>query len=76
MTLVGEADRKTLKAVIKHSSNEDQVRHRIIPSEVVQIWLEKLESLTVEIKDILLEEKEEKQVCATVSDCQKSPTSV
>jgi ATP-dependent RNA helicase DDX27 len=62
VTLVGEADRKTLKAAIKHSTNEDQVRHRIIPSEVVQTWFEKLESLTGEIADILLEEKEEKQV--------------
>lgn len=64
MTLVGEADRKLLKGVIKHSSGEDKIRHRIIPPEVVQTWLEKVESLNGEISDILVEETEERQVCS------------
>jgi ATP-dependent RNA helicase DDX27 len=64
VTLVGEADRKILKAAIKHSSGEDKIRHRIIPAEVVQIWFEKIESLNCEIADILTEEKEERQVCS------------
>ena len=64
MTLVGEADRKMLKAAIKHSSGEDQVRHRQIPPEVVSRWSQKLESLKDEISEILQEEKEEKQVRA------------
>ena len=63
MTLVGEADRKFLRGVIKHSSGEDRIRNRIIPPEVVQTWLEKVESLNGEIADILIEEKEERQVC-------------
>jgi len=62
VTLVGEADRKILKAAIKHSSGEDKIRHRIIPPEVVQTWFEKIESLNCEIAEILTEEKEERQV--------------
>ncbi|KAI9063051.1 DEAD-domain-containing protein [Trametes sanguinea] len=62
VTLVGEADRKMLKAAIKHSSNEDQVRHRQVPPEVVAKWSKKLESLKGEISEILQEEKEEKHL--------------
>ncbi|CAA7261381.1 unnamed protein product [Cyclocybe aegerita] len=62
VSLVGEADRKMLKAAIKHSSGEDQVRHRIVPSEVLQTWVQKLEGLTVEIAEILKEEKEERHL--------------
>ena len=69
VTLVGEADRKILKAAIKHSSGEDKIRHRIIPAEVVQTWFEKVESLNCEIADILTEEKEERQVRPPVRFC-------
>lgn len=63
VTLVGEADRKMLKAAIKHSSGgEDQIRHRQAPPEVVSKWSQKLDSLKQEISEILVEEKEEKQV--------------
>lgn len=62
MTLVGEADRKLLKAAIKHASAEDKVRHRQIPAEVVSKWSQKLETLKDEIAEVLREEKEEKQV--------------
>ncbi|CDO71552.1 hypothetical protein BN946_scf184911.g22 [Trametes cinnabarina] len=62
VTLVGEADRKILKAAIKHSSNEDQVRHRQVPPEVVAKWSKQLESLKGEISEILQEEKEEKHL--------------
>ncbi|KAJ7492598.1 DEAD-domain-containing protein [Mycena latifolia] len=61
VTLVGEADRKMLKAAIKHGADADQVRHRIVPSEAVTKWVEKLEELKDEISEILKEEKEEKQ---------------
>ena len=64
VTLVGEADRKMLKAAIKHSSGEDQVRHRQVPPEVVSKWAQKLDGLRSEISEILQEEKEEKQVCS------------
>ncbi|KAF8964183.1 ATP-dependent RNA helicase drs1 [Flammula alnicola] len=62
VTLVGEADRKMLKAAIKHSSGEDQVRHRIIPAETIQTWVEKVAALKGDIAEILEEEKEEKHL--------------
>ncbi|KAJ7900369.1 DEAD-domain-containing protein [Mycena olivaceomarginata] len=61
VTLVGEADRKMLKAAIKHGAEADQVRHRIVPPEAVAKWVEKLDELKGEISEILKEEKEEKQ---------------
>ncbi|KAJ7092749.1 DEAD-domain-containing protein [Mycena epipterygia] len=61
VTLVGEADRKMLKAAIKHGADADQVRHRIVPAEAVAKWVDKLEDLKDEISEILKEEKEEKQ---------------
>ncbi|KAI0307738.1 P-loop containing nucleoside triphosphate hydrolase protein [Multifurca ochricompacta] len=62
VTLVGEADRKVLKAAIKRAADEDQVRHRTIPSEMVEKWARKLESLKDEVAGVLREEKEEKQL--------------
>ncbi|KAM6498130.1 DEAD domain containing protein [Amanita muscaria] len=61
VTLVGEADRKILKAAIKHAHDEDKIRHRVIPQEVVQKWTQKIEEMKNEISEILQEEKEEKQ---------------
>lgn len=52
-----------LKAAIKHSSGEDRVRHRIVPTEILQNWVEKLAGFTEEIAAILKEEKEEKHAC-------------
>ena len=68
VTLVGEADRKMLKAVIKHSTGEDRVRHRVIPVEAVVKWVEKLEGMKGEIAEILQEEKEEKHVLHFTGD--------
>lgn len=64
--MVGEADRKILKAAIKHSAGEDQVRHRVVPPDTVVKFAEKLESLKDEITEIMKEEQEEKQVCSDV----------
>ncbi|KAK7064216.1 DEAD-domain-containing protein [Favolaschia claudopus] len=61
VTLVGEADRKMLKAAIKHGAEADQIRHRIVPPEAVMKWVQKLEELKEEISEIMREEKEEKQ---------------
>lgn len=61
ISLVGEADRKMLKAAIKQAE-ADQVRHRIIPSEAVTAVKEKLEGFKDDIQEILKEEKEEKLV--------------
>ncbi|KAJ3750359.1 DEAD-domain-containing protein [Lentinula detonsa] len=62
VTLVGEADRKMLKAAIKHGSDKDKIRHRIVPQDVVSKWAKKLEDLKDEISEVLHEEKEEKQL--------------
>ncbi|KAG5221887.1 nucleolar DEAD-box protein required for synthesis of 60S ribosomal [Salix suchowensis] len=61
VTLVGEADRKMLKAAIKRGAGEDHVRHRIVPSEAITKWTMKLDSLKSEIAEIMKEEREEKQ---------------
>ncbi|XP_006454358.1 hypothetical protein AGABI2DRAFT_114110 [Agaricus bisporus var. bisporus H97] len=62
VTLVGEADRKMLRAAIKHAAAEDQVRHRVLPTEALQHWSDKLVELKDEITHVLREEKEEKQM--------------
>ncbi|KAF5390357.1 hypothetical protein D9757_002906 [Collybiopsis confluens] len=62
VTLVGEADRKMLKAAIKHGSDKDKIRHRIVPQDAVSKWTGKLEGLKEEISEVLREEKEEKQL--------------
>ncbi|KII94365.1 hypothetical protein PLICRDRAFT_133018 [Plicaturopsis crispa FD-325 SS-3] len=62
VTLVGEADRKMLKAAIKHGSGQDQIRHRVVPAEALSKWVDKLEELKSEVSAILVEEKEEKQL--------------
>jgi ATP-dependent RNA helicase DDX27 len=62
VTLVGENDRKMLKAVIKHSSDQDNVRHRLIPAEAISKFFKEINSLKDEVTEILDEEKQEKQV--------------
>ena len=67
VTLVGEADRKVLKAAIKHSAGEDQVRHRVVPPDTVAKFAAKLETLKDEITEVMKEETEEKQVRSKTS---------
>lgn len=62
VTLVGEADRKMLKAAIKHSGGDDKVRHRVVPPEAVEKWTEALSKLEDEVKAVLSEEKEVKEM--------------
>ncbi|PVG04769.1 DEAD-domain-containing protein [Serendipita vermifera] len=62
VTLVGETDRKMLKMAIKHSVGEDKIRHRVVPPDAVEKWSEELENLQDEVKTILQEEQEAKQV--------------
>ncbi|EPQ26976.1 uncharacterized protein PFL1_05611 [Pseudozyma flocculosa PF-1] len=59
VTLVGEADRKMLKLALKKSP-EDQVKHRLIPAEVVQAMVETLDKLKPEVDEVMREEVEEK----------------
>lgn len=63
ISLVGEQDRKMLKAVIKSSREEvDAVRHRVVPAEAVRAMKERLKELEEEVEEVLREEKEEKAV--------------
>ncbi|EUC66835.1 ATP-dependent RNA helicase DRS1 [Rhizoctonia solani AG-3 Rhs1AP] len=71
ITLVGEADRKMLKAAIKRSE-ADKIRHRIVPSQVVTSVVEKLEELKGEVEEVLKEEKEEKLMRTAEMELKKS----
>jgi ATP-dependent RNA helicase DDX27 len=51
-----------LKAVIKSSSDQDNIRHRLVPTEVVTKWAHDVDALKHEVVEIMQEEKEEKQV--------------
>lgn len=51
-----------LKAVIKHSSDADKVRHRTLPPDHVVIWSAKLTEIKDEVAEVLNEEKEEKAI--------------
>jgi ATP-dependent RNA helicase DDX27 len=62
VTLVGEGDRKMLKAAIKYSAGEDNVRHRVVPADIFPKWVKRVEALRDEVATILQEEKEEKQI--------------
>ena len=62
VTLVGETDRKMLKAAIKRSAGEDKVRHRVVPPETVEGWAEAIKDLEDEVKAVLQEEKEAKEL--------------
>lgn len=62
VTLVGERGRKVLREVMKQSRNGCPVKSRQIPPEVVSKYRDKIRSLEGELKTILRQEEEEKQV--------------
>ncbi|KZW02520.1 DEAD-domain-containing protein [Exidia glandulosa HHB12029] len=71
VTLVGEADRKMLKAAIKHTATaqkddtdkvDESVRHRVVPPDALTKWSAALADLKDEIARVLVEEKEEKAI--------------
>lgn len=69
VTLVGEGDRRMLKAAIKYSTGDDNTRHRLVPADIAQKWAKKIDALKDEVTTILQEEKEEKQVILIVGRC-------
>ncbi|KAH8835254.1 DEAD-domain-containing protein [Flagelloscypha sp. PMI_526] len=71
VTLVGEGDRKMLKAAIKHAAAEDQVRHRIVPTEAVSKWVLRLNDMKDEVAEVMKEEKEEKELARAEMELQK-----
>ncbi|KAI8867299.1 DEAD-domain-containing protein [Ramicandelaber brevisporus] len=62
VTLVGENDRKMLKMAIKNSASADQVKQRVIPPETISKYKKKIEVLSEQVKEILQDEKTEKQL--------------
>ncbi|XP_011410512.2 PREDICTED: probable ATP-dependent RNA helicase DDX27 [Amphimedon queenslandica] len=60
VTLVGEKGRKVLKEIVKGAKCPP--KNRVIPAEVIEKYKSKISSLESEIRDILKQEEEEKQV--------------
>lgn len=71
VTLVGEADRRLLKAVLKRTPPE-QVKHRLLPADVTQKVSDAIDSLKPEIEQVLAEEKEERALRQAEMQLQKS----
>lgn len=68
ISLVGEGDRAMLKAAMKRS-DEDKVRHRLVPAENLKSMRDRLEVIKGEVAEVLKEEVEEKAVCSDISEC-------
>ncbi|CDS04147.1 hypothetical protein LRAMOSA07102 [Lichtheimia ramosa] len=72
VTLVGEADRKMLKMAIKSANTGSQVKNRVIPAETIQKYKKKVDQLSPQIEEILLEEKQERAIREAEMKVQKS----
>ncbi|KAH6586294.1 hypothetical protein BASA50_000758 [Batrachochytrium salamandrivorans] len=59
VSLIGEADRALLKLAIKNT--RDAVKNRVVPSNVVEKYEDIIAQLKDAIRDIYLQEKEEKE---------------
>jgi ATP-dependent RNA helicase DDX27 len=62
VTLVGESDRKMLKAVLKQNTGEDKICHRVLKPAVVAACVKSLNDVNEEVLVVIQEEKEEKAV--------------
>ncbi|GAB5590860.1 nucleolar DEAD-box protein required for synthesis of 60S ribosomal subunit [Umbelopsis nana] len=71
VTLIGEVDRKLLKMAVK-SSNNAQVKHRVVPAELIAKYKAKLESITEQVKDVMKQEKEDKAMRQAEMELKKS----
>ncbi|WFC98862.1 RNA helicase [Malassezia yamatoensis] len=71
VTLVGEADRRLLKAVLKRTP-PDQIKHRLIPADVVQKISQAIDAIKPDIEEVLQEEKEERALRQAEMQLQKS----
>lgn len=71
VTLIGEADRKLLKMAVK-SSTKTQVKHRVVPAELIVKYKTKLEAITEQVKDVMKQEKEDKAMRQAEMELKKS----
>ena len=65
VTLVGEKGRRVLKDVVKQA--KCPVKSRVVPYEVVVRYRDKIRHLEKEVKQIMKQEEEEKQVKRSLS---------
>lgn len=62
-TLAAEADRKVVKAAVKSGRAQGaKIASRVIEAAEADAWAEKVEAMQEEIEEILVEEKEDKQL--------------
>ncbi|KAG0303626.1 nucleolar DEAD-box protein required for synthesis of 60S ribosomal subunit [Dissophora globulifera] len=71
VTLAGENDRKLLKMAIKNADKKT-VKHRVIPQDVITRYRERVEGLTESVKEIMHEEKEDKELRQAEMEMRKS----
>jgi ATP-dependent RNA helicase DDX27 len=62
VSFVAESDRKILRSILKHTTSGDQIKHRMIPANIVEKYRAKLDACKEDVKTILEEEKEEKSL--------------
>ncbi|KAI9220268.1 P-loop containing nucleoside triphosphate hydrolase protein [Blastocladiella britannica] len=62
ISLVGEADRKLLRLVIKNATSADQIKHRVIPATVLDKYAAKVEASHDDIRAVLEDEKAERDL--------------
>lgn len=63
VSLAGEQERSLVKDVIKHAKNP--VKNRIILPDIIEKYNKKLQSLEPKVKEILQEERNEKELAKT-----------
>lgn len=60
ISFAGEKDRPLLKQIIKRAKSK--VKQRMLPSEPINEWREKIQKMEDDIEEIIQEEREERQV--------------
>lgn len=60
VSLAGEQERSLVKEIIKRAKNP--VKNRIIPPDIIEKYNKKLQSLEPDVKKILQEEKNEREL--------------
>ncbi|BGP28563.1 nucleolar DEAD-box protein required for synthesis of 60S ribosomal subunit [Rhodotorula toruloides] len=71
LTLVGESDRKLVKLAMKHAPPES-IKQRTIPGDFVAIVSKQLKALEPDVRDVMQEEKEEKEIRRGNMELQKA----
>ncbi|BGP21405.1 nucleolar DEAD-box protein required for synthesis of 60S ribosomal subunit [Rhodotorula toruloides] len=71
LTLVGESDRKLVKLAMKHAPPES-IKQRTIPGDVVAAVSSQLKALEPDVRDVMQEEKEEKEIRRGNMELQKA----